>query len=83
MSLVKGNIENQVKTPNDKVEIRNRLKEVCHKYPVIKPQIRQFFRDNGIGDGTFDNIIAGRRRYRPLHDKMVDRLILHLNIEFS
>jgi len=83
MTLVKENLENQVETPNDKVEIRNRLKDVCLKYPTIKPQIRQFFRDNGIGDGTFDNIVAGRRHYRPLHDKMVDRLLIELNLDLS
>jgi hypothetical protein len=72
--------ENHVETPKDKVETPNRLKAISQRFPTMKPMFKQFFRDNGIGDYAYDNIVAGRQKLVALHDKVIDRMVAHFNI---
>jgi hypothetical protein len=81
MAVSKPNNQNHVEIPIKKVEIRNRLKELFDKYPLNRSEFKQYMRDSGIGDYTILNVVAGRSRYKPIHDKLVDRMLIHFNIE--
>lgn len=80
MLTEKENNTNHVKTPTEKVETPNRLKAISQRFPTMKPMFKQFFRDNGIGDYTFDNIASGRQKLVALHDKIIDRMVAYFNI---
>ena len=60
---------------------RNRLNELGNNYPRLKPQFKQFFRDNGVGDLAYSNVEKGRQKLTSVHDKIIDRLLIYFQIE--
>ena len=61
--------------------VQNRLKELGNKYPKLKPQFKQFFRDNGVGDLVYCNVEKGRQKVTTVHEKIIDRLLIQFQIE--
>lgn len=75
MEATKRIAANQGNLRDEKVETLNRLDTLVLKYPNKFDDFREFFRENGVSDQVFYNLRKGRQAIKPVHKKLIDRMV--------
>lgn len=80
MEATKTIAANQGKLLDEKVETPNRLEDLVLRYPNRFDDFREFFREHGVSDQVFYNLRKNRQVIKPVHRKLIDRMVKNFSL---